>query len=100
MRGFPGSTWRPRESHMPRPALTIAKTTPSPLNGCPWRINLFGGLAAWRGNVEITRVQTRKSGGLLAYLAYHLNQNHTRDEIIDNIWPELDVERARVCLSS
>jgi predicted ATPase/DNA-binding SARP family transcriptional activator len=66
----------------------------------PWRITLFGGLAAQRDHKEIVRFQTRKTGGLLAYLAYHLNQNHPRDVLIEQIWPELDAVRGRGCLSS
>src|SRR5258708_15708110 len=85
---------------MPRRSPTSAKTNSPTVQSSAWRINLFGGLSAWRGNVETARFQSRKSGGLLAYLAYHLNQTHSRDILIDRIWPDLDADRARVCLST
>src|SRR5437763_1070782 len=85
---------------MPKPSPTVTKTIPPALNGTPWRINILGGLSAWRGNVEVVRFQTRKSGGLLAYLAYHLNQTHSRDTLVERIWPEHDVARGRACLST
>ena len=66
----------------------------------PWRITMLGGLSAWRNNREVVRFRTRKTGGLLGYLSYNLNQNHHRDELVDIVWPDLDVDRGRVCLSS
>ncbi len=65
-----------------------------------WFIRLLGGLHAERAGADLVRFQTRKTGGLLAYLAYHLNQNHSRDTLIEHIWPELDCDGARACLST
>src|SRR5436853_7832973 len=85
---------------MPRASSTVIRPAPPAFKGAPWRITLLGGLSAWRGDVEVARFQTRKSGGLLAYLAYHLNQSHSRDILTERIWPDLEADRARACLST
>jgi hypothetical protein len=40
----------------------------------PWKITLFGGLAAWQGDKTVTRFKSQKIALLLAYLAAHLRQ--------------------------
>ena len=65
----------------------------------PWRIQLLGGLSARRGEQEILRFQTRKTGALLAYLAYHAKQHHCREALIENLWPEADMHNGRHSLS-
>src|SRR5262245_60851495 len=64
----------------------------------PWRIELLGGLRATQRDRTITRFRTRKTGALLAYLAYHRNYAHPREELIDLLWPECDLEAGRNCL--
>jgi DNA-binding SARP family transcriptional activator/predicted ATPase len=70
----------------------------------PWRIEFFGGLRLWRGEDVTTRFRTRKISGLLALLAYHSDQMHPREELIDVFWPEADIHAGRnslrVALSS
>jgi predicted ATPase/DNA-binding SARP family transcriptional activator len=61
----------------------------------PWRIELFGSLRVGRGAGVITRFRTRKTGALLAYLAYHASRLHTREELIERFWPGYDVDAAR-----
>jgi hypothetical protein len=41
-----------------------------------WRIELFGGLRARRGDQVVTRFRTQKTGALLAYLAYYCQRTH------------------------
>ncbi|HLK60324.1 MAG TPA: hypothetical protein VKU00_27430, partial [Chthonomonadaceae bacterium] len=65
----------------------------------PWRITLIGGLRAERGGTTITRFKYQKVGGLLAYLAYHLPQVHSREVLIDLFWPESAPEAGRNNLS-
>jgi class 3 adenylate cyclase/two-component SAPR family response regulator len=55
-----------------------------------WRIELLGGLRAVHGEQVITRFRTRKTGLLLAYLAYHRHRSHPREELIELLWPEGD----------
>ncbi len=60
-----------------------------------WHIELFGGLNARREAQEVVRFQSRKTGALLAILAYYLKQNHGRDELIERLWPETDLYKGR-----
>lgn len=64
----------------------------------PWYIQLLGGLVATYTSREVRRYQTRKTGSLLAYLAYHLPTAPSRDLLLDLIWPEQDLDSARACL--
>ncbi|HLK58694.1 MAG TPA: winged helix-turn-helix domain-containing protein [Chthonomonadaceae bacterium] len=64
-----------------------------------WRIELLGGLKAGRSGQEIERFRTQKAGGLLALLAYHPNQTHCRETLIEQLWPNTDVSRGRHLLS-
>ncbi len=65
----------------------------------PWRIQLFGGLLVQNDNLLLTRFKTQKIAGLLAYLAYHLPQVHSREVLIDLFWPESATEAGRASLS-
>ena len=60
----------------------------------PLRIELFGGLRAIVGDREITRFRTQKTGALLAYLAFH-PRPHSREVLIDILWPESAIETGR-----
>src|SRR5579872_3366721 len=64
-----------------------------------WQINLLGCLMAQRDERVIRRFQTGKTGALLARLAYDLKQDHSRDVLIEQIWPETDLYAGRHCLS-
>src|SRR5665213_3109293 len=65
----------------------------------PWRINLFGGFSAHRGEVRVSRFRTQKNASLLAFLAYHRNRSHPREVLIDILWPDHEQEAGRNCLS-
>jgi DNA-binding SARP family transcriptional activator len=62
----------------------------------PWRIELLGWLRATHDDRVVTRFRTRKTGSLLAYVAYHRSRSHPRDELIELFWPELDLDAGRV----
>src|SRR5579884_874780 len=64
-----------------------------------WQIELLGGLKAYRQGQEPLRFQTRKSGAILAFLAYHLQQERCRDTIVETFWPEADPANKRHSLS-
>jgi predicted ATPase/DNA-binding SARP family transcriptional activator len=60
----------------------------------PWRIELFGGLKARQGttagaadSLAITRFANRKTGLLLAYLAYYPGRPHPREALAELLWP-------------
>src|SRR5713101_7635240 len=56
----------------------------------PWRIELLGRLRATQGDRVVTRFRAQKGGALLAYLAYHLDRPHPREELIELLWPEAE----------
>lgn len=64
-----------------------------------WHIEMFGGmrLLAPGATAEdaITRFPTRKAGALLAYLAYHPREDHSRDALADALWPDADPHLGR-----
>src|SRR4051812_17585951 len=64
-----------------------------------WRVTLFGGLRAERGEQVITRFKTQKVASLFAYLAFHLRQAHSREILVELLWPESDAPTLRNSLS-
>jgi predicted ATPase/DNA-binding SARP family transcriptional activator len=65
----------------------------------PWRIEMLGWLRAVQGEQVVSRFRTRKTGALLAYLAFHLQRSHTREALIELLWPESAPELGRNSLS-
>jgi predicted ATPase/DNA-binding SARP family transcriptional activator len=61
----------------------------------PWRITLFGRLTLQQGDQTVTRFRTYKAGALLAFLAYFPHRSHTREELIELLWPEGDIDAGR-----
>src|SRR4051794_37446179 len=70
----------------------------SPLPAC--RIQLLGELRLTFAGEEAPRAFTRKTGGLLGYLACFLHRAHPRDVLIKLFWPEVDPEAGRASLRS
>jgi len=64
-----------------------------------WRVELFGALTAHRNGTPIDRFPTQKVGALLAMLAFYPRQRHTREKLIDSLWPDADMTAARNRLS-
>jgi DNA-binding SARP family transcriptional activator len=65
----------------------------------PWRIELFGGLRAARGDETLRQFPTRKAASLLAFLAYHAPRTYPREVLIEMLWPESDLEAGRSSLN-
>src|SRR5579859_223398 len=63
------------------------------------RIELLGGLRVRQESRVITRFRTQKFGSLLAYLAYHHTQTHSREVLIEMLWPGCDPAVGRPRLS-
>src|SRR5262245_10116991 len=61
----------------------------------PWRIDLLGRLQAQQGEREITRFRTQKTGALLAYLAFYHGRAHPREQLVELLWPEAEIETGR-----
>ena len=66
----------------------------------PCTIELFGLLQVRRGERLITRFSTAKTAALLAYLAYHRHRSHTREALVELLWPECDLDTGRNRLST
>ena len=63
------------------------------------RIELLGGLRVVRGSRVTTRFRTHKTAALLAFLAYHIHHSHSRELLIDMLWPDMTPEAGRNSLS-
>jgi len=64
-----------------------------------WRIEFFGGLRARSGELAIERFQTQKTALLLAYLAFYPHRLHSRESLIDLLWPDAELDAGRNRLS-
>ena len=53
-----------------------------------WHITLFDRLTARRAEAETVLLTMRKSGPLLAYLAYHNGKPQSREFLAEMFWPE------------
>lgn len=63
-----------------------------------WRIEMLGGLRLVQPSHTTIRFQTRKTGLLLAYLAFYSNRIHSREELVEQLWPEADPDAGRANL--
>ena len=63
-----------------------------------WQVQLLGGLQARRGDVTLSNLGSRGVGALLARLALYPQRSHAREELIELLWPgvEIDVGRNRL----
>src|SRR5436309_11411535 len=64
-----------------------------------WRIELLGRLRATQGDHVDTRFRARRTGALLAYLAYYTDRPHPREVLIELLWPEAEPHSGRSSLS-
>ena len=56
-----------------------------------WTVQLLGSLQARLGDdLVVDRFRTRKAASLFAYLAFNLKRDHSRDELVELIWPDSD----------
>jgi DNA-binding SARP family transcriptional activator len=63
-----------------------------------WRVELFGGVRARRGEVQLERFRSQKTAALLGYLAYY-RRPHAREELAELFWPDQDPASSRHNLS-
>ena len=63
-----------------------------------WQLQLLGGLRATHGNSVIAQFPSRPVAMMLAVLAMQPQRRHTREELIELLWPNvvLDVGRNRL----
>ena len=60
-----------------------------------WQIQLLGGLRATHGNSVITQFPSRPIAMLLARLALEPQRRHAREELIELLWPNVDLDVGR-----
>ena len=60
---------------------------------------MFGELTVTRGEQIVRKFRTRKTGALLAYLAYHGGRQHPREVLVEMFWPAVEPEAGRQSLS-
>ena len=63
-----------------------------------WHFQLLGKLSAQRGEQIITRFATSRSAALLARMALFPQRAHPREELIDLLWPDSDLDAGRLNL--
>jgi predicted ATPase/DNA-binding SARP family transcriptional activator len=64
-----------------------------------WQIELLGTLRATGDSGSVTRFRTQKAAWLLAFLAHQSNHTHSRDSLIERLWPESTLDSGRNNLS-
>ena len=64
-----------------------------------WTIELLGGLRAHRAGRVLTRFRTQKTAVLLAFLALHPDRRHSRESLIELLWPNATPQTGRNQLS-
>src|SRR5688572_1184284 len=74
--------------------------TDGPITGTPLQVQLLGGLALRCGDVRVTRFRTQKTAALLGYLAFYRRQVHSREHLIELLWPEGHLDAGRNSLST
>lgn len=62
-----------------------------------WSVELLGGFRVRAEGQVVTRFRTHRAALLLAYLCLHPRQ-HSRDELADRFWSEVDIDSARASL--
>ncbi|MEQ1935386.1 MAG: BTAD domain-containing putative transcriptional regulator, partial [Fimbriimonadaceae bacterium] len=62
-----------------------------------WCVRLFGAFRAERGEVSAS-FRTRKTAGLLAYLAFHAGKPISKDLLVETFWPENNATQGRQSL--
>ncbi|MCW3058525.1 MAG: putative ATPase [Capsulimonas sp.] len=63
------------------------------------KFELLGAMRGRSGDLVLERFQTQQTAVLPVYLAYFPNQCHTREALIDLLWPDADLDAGRNRLS-
>jgi len=63
-----------------------------------WKVELFGGVRAVRGDTAVGRFRVQKAASLLGYLAYY-RRPHARELLIEHFWEDDDPATGRHKLS-
>ena len=74
-----------------RAKLTVDAPAPASI----WQVQLLGGLRATHGNLVLAQFPSRPVATLLACLAINPQRRRSREELIELLWPGLDVATGR-----
>lgn len=77
------------------PIPAVAPDPNPPRTAARWRIELLGRVRASCGDVELTRFGSRHIAALLARLALFPRRAHSREELVDLLWPDADLDTGR-----
>src|SRR5687768_15650901 len=64
----------------------------------PIRVGLFGGLSVTPPGGAATHLAPQQPGALLAYLSLFPHRPHPREELVEVLWPDSEVEDPRQML--
>ena len=64
-----------------------------------WRIELMGGLRVVRDERPFASFETQQAALLLAYVAFYRDRCHTRETLIELLWPGCEARAGRNRLS-
>lgn len=78
----------------PAPHPEAAPRAPAP-EAQPWQVRLLGGVEARRGALTLSRWPSRATALLLARLALAPDKAHAREELIELLWPGVDLDVGR-----
>jgi predicted ATPase/DNA-binding SARP family transcriptional activator len=78
--------------------MQVAVGSPGLSSPTSCRVQLLGGLRVTLPGSDVTPAFPRKIGALLAYLACFPHRSHSRDALIELLWPEVDLESGRASL--
>jgi predicted ATPase len=73
----------------------VSANPPAANHAATWRIELLGQLRATSGDRVITQFGSRKVAALLARLALFPKRAQGREELIDLLWPDADLDTGR-----
>jgi DNA-binding SARP family transcriptional activator len=64
------------------------------------QVRVFGKLRLRAGQCRVETFPTRRAEELLAYLLVHQRARHSREKLVDTLWPESDLSNGRASLST
>ena len=95
----PSCRWLPspgpvRAPRSPLPSMPPPSSRP-PAAAVRWRVRLLGGVRADDGEQSIERFGSGRVAALLARLAMYPSRRHSREELVELLWPGVDIDAGR-----
>ena len=64
------------------------------------QVRVFGKLRLQAGQCRVETFPTRRAEELLAYLLIHQRARHSREKLVDTLWPDVPLSNGRASLST